>query len=177
MSYFFSFLTRCLTPTALNYNLMLLCFNPHTRYRLRPPQMYASLDLLSKLYEQEVRRWLVNYPECAVTFYQAGKLYNAAFQRAASVQTAKSCLEKSWLHYINRDIFLDHLCTLSETIESSYFPSWSKTNKLDKRRGETAVLTSSSYKNELQADLKEEEEKNKPKISKNFLAIVKKTKC
>ncbi|KAJ8888673.1 hypothetical protein PR048_008165 [Dryococelus australis] len=49
------------------------------------PQFMAPL---SALYEQEVRKWLLNHPGCSVTIYQIGNLFNAAFSRAATVQNA-----------------------------------------------------------------------------------------
>ncbi|KAI4471889.1 hypothetical protein MML48_1g14216 [Holotrichia oblita] len=72
---------------------------------------------LSNYYEQEVRKWLISHPGRVVTIGQVGKLYNAAFQRAASVQTAVKGFEKTGICPFNRHVFPDYLFAPSETTE------------------------------------------------------------
>ncbi|GBN90041.1 hypothetical protein AVEN_136776-1, partial [Araneus ventricosus] len=65
-------------------NVVLLCFPPHTTHRLQPLDV-SFMAPLSTFYEQETRKWLINHPGRCVTIYQVGKLFKAAFSRAATV--------------------------------------------------------------------------------------------
>lgn len=107
---------------AREKNVIFLCFPPHTTHRLQPLDV-TFMAPLSTYYEQEVRRWLVIHPGRVVTIVQVGKLFNAAFQRAASVQTAVKGFEKTGIYPFNRNIFLDHLFAPAETTERPLVPT------------------------------------------------------
>lgn len=79
---------------ARENNVVLLTFPPHTTHRMQPLDV-SFMAPLSAFYEQEVRKWLMNHPGRSVTIYQIGKLFNAAFSRAANVQTAVKGFEKN----------------------------------------------------------------------------------
>ncbi|XP_049771713.1 uncharacterized protein LOC126148402 [Schistocerca cancellata] len=98
---------------AQEKHVILLCFPPRTTHRLQPIDV-TFMDPLSAFYEQEVRKWLVNHPGHVVTIYQVGKLFNAAFSRAACVETALKGFKKSQecahlTGIFSQTIFLHHL--------------------------------------------------------------------
>ncbi|GBM18551.1 hypothetical protein AVEN_47943-1 [Araneus ventricosus] len=97
-------------------NVVLLCFPPHTTHRLQPLDV-SFMAPLSAFYEQETRKWLINHPGRCVTIYQVGKLFKAAFSRAAIVQTAVKGFEKTGIYPFNRDVFPKYLFAPSETTE------------------------------------------------------------
>ncbi|GBM76068.1 hypothetical protein AVEN_167488-1 [Araneus ventricosus] len=188
-----------LVNLARENNVVLLCFPPHTTHRLQPLDV-SFMAPLSTFYEQETRKWLINHPGRCVTIYQVGKLFKAAFSRAATVQTAVKGFEKTGIYPFNRDVFPEYLFAPSETTERpldntselkqgscngdvEHQPSTSSSETMptiepqpfsstfnispavvmpfpreteriikrvnDKRRGKTAILTSSPYKAEL----------------------------
>ncbi|KAG5897785.1 hypothetical protein JTB14_020002 [Gonioctena quinquepunctata] len=69
---------------------------------------------LGAFYEQEVRKWLIGHPGRCVTIYQIEKLFNAAFTRAATIQTAIKGFEKTGIYPFNSN---DHLFAPSDTTE------------------------------------------------------------
>ncbi|GBL84812.1 hypothetical protein AVEN_1104-1 [Araneus ventricosus] len=97
-------------------NVVLLCFPPHTTHRLQPLDV-SFMAPLSTFYEQETRKWLINHPGRCVTIYQVGKLFKAAFSRAATVQTAVKGFGKTGIYPFNRDVFPEYLLAPSETTE------------------------------------------------------------
>ncbi|KAF2900054.1 hypothetical protein ILUMI_06138 [Ignelater luminosus] len=103
-----------LIDLALENNVTLLCFPPHTIHRLQPLDV-SFMAPLSAYYEQELRKWLVAHPGRAVTIYQIGKLFTVAFTRAAVMQTAIAGLKKTVIYPFNRDVFPEHLFAPSET--------------------------------------------------------------
>lgn len=103
-----------LIKLARSKNVILLCFPPHTTHRLQPLDV-TFMAPLTAFYEQEVRKWLINHPGRCVTIYKIGKLFNAAFSRAANMLTAVKGFEKAGIYPFNRDVFPDHLFAPSET--------------------------------------------------------------
>ncbi|KAF2895828.1 hypothetical protein ILUMI_10350 [Ignelater luminosus] len=86
--------SMALIDLALENNVTLLCFYPHTTHRLYPLDV-SFMAPLSAYYEQEVRKWLVAHPGRAVTIYQIGKLFTPVFRRAALMQTAIAGFKKT----------------------------------------------------------------------------------
>ncbi|GBM09331.1 hypothetical protein AVEN_135059-1 [Araneus ventricosus] len=97
-------------------NVVLLCFPPHTTHRLQPLDV-SFMAPVNTFYEQETRKWLINHPGRCVTIYQVGKLFKAAFSRAATVQTAVKGFGKTGIYPFNRDVFPEYLLAPSETTE------------------------------------------------------------
>ena len=105
-----------LIDLARKNSVTIICFPPHCTHRLQPLDV-AFMAPLSAYYEQEVRKWLIAHPGRSVTIYQVGKLFRAAFSRAASVQTAIHGFEKTGIFPFNRDVFPEHLYAPSDTTD------------------------------------------------------------
>lgn len=105
-----------LINAARKEHVILLCFPPHTTHRLQPLDV-SVMAPLSAYYEQEVRKWLISHPGRAVTIYQIGKLFRAAYLRTAVAQTAIKGFEKTGIYPFNNDVFPDHLFAPSDTTE------------------------------------------------------------
>ncbi|GBM96404.1 hypothetical protein AVEN_85257-1 [Araneus ventricosus] len=90
--------------------------SPHTTHRLQPLDV-SFMAPLSTFYEQETRKWLINHPGRCVIIYQVGKLFKAAFSRAATVKTAVKGFEKTGIYLFNRNVFPEYLFAPSETTE------------------------------------------------------------
>ncbi|KAF2888726.1 hypothetical protein ILUMI_17447, partial [Ignelater luminosus] len=97
-------------------NVTFLCFPPYTTHRLQPLNILFMAPL-SAYYEQKVREWLAVHPGRAVTIYQIGKLFTAAFTRAAVMHTAIAGFKKTGIYPFNRDVFSKHWFALSETTD------------------------------------------------------------
>lgn len=90
---------------ARKENVIMLTFPPHNTQ----PFDFKVMAPLSTFYEQEVCKWLFNHPGRVVTIYEIGKLFNAAFQREALVQTAVSGFTKTGIFPYNPDDFSEHV--------------------------------------------------------------------
>lgn len=93
---------------AREKNVIMLTFPPHTTHRLQPLDV-TVMSPLSTFYEQEVRKWMFNHPGRGITIYEVGKMFNAAFQRAALVQTAVNGFRKTGIFPYNPDVFPEYL--------------------------------------------------------------------
>jgi hypothetical protein len=91
----------------------MLTFPPHTTHQLQPLDDTA-MSPLSTFYEQEVRKWMFNHPGRGITIYEVGKMFNAAFQRAALVQTAVNGFKKTGIFPYNPDVFPEYLYPLPD---------------------------------------------------------------
>ncbi|KAJ8872456.1 hypothetical protein PR048_026060 [Dryococelus australis] len=123
---------------ARENNVVLVCFPPHTTHRLQPLHV-SFMAPLSAFYEQEVRKWLLNHPGRSVTIYQIGKLFIAAFSRAATVQTAvgekkKKKKKNTGICPLNRDVFPDHLFPLPDATEQPLDNSYEQQETPEVRR-------------------------------------------
>lgn len=101
---------------ARKMNVIILTFPPHTTHRLQPLDVTAMAPL-SAYYEQEVRKWLFTHPGRCVSIYEVAKLFNAAFSRAAVMETAIKGFRKTGICPFNPDIFPDHLFAPSFTTD------------------------------------------------------------
>ncbi|KAF2886126.1 hypothetical protein ILUMI_20045 [Ignelater luminosus] len=115
--------------------------------------------------KQEIRKWLVAHPGRAVTIYQMVQLFTAAFIRAAVMQAAIPGFKKTGIYPPNRDLLQapKDLETKPSTFSCGSLFSISLRmlmpppqeqqrvrTKNNRRKGKTAILTSSPYKLELE---------------------------
>lgn len=72
---------------------------------------------LSTLYDHEVSCWLRTNPGRVVSIYQVAKLYDNAFIKAATMETAINGFRKTGIWPVNRGVFNDHDFAPSETTD------------------------------------------------------------
>jgi hypothetical protein len=127
---------------AREKHVIMLTFPPHTTHRLQPLDV-SVMAPLSTFYEQEVRKWLFNHPGRVVTIYEVGKLFNAAFQRAALVQTAVNGFRQTGIFPFNPDVFPEHLFAPSITTDHAMPDVQKKTSS------QTSVLQQNEARSEV----------------------------
>lgn len=71
---------------ARAHHVALLRFPPHTTHKIQPLDV-SLMGPLSTYYSQEVKTWLRLHPGRAVSIYQVGTFFGAAYQKTASGQT------------------------------------------------------------------------------------------
>ena len=94
----------------------LLVIPPHSSHRMQPLDVSFMVPL-NTYYEQEVRKWLRNYPGKVITIYQLGALFGAAYRRSASTSTTINGFAKTGIYPLNPDIFPEHMFAPAETTD------------------------------------------------------------
>ena len=87
--------------------VVLLCLPPHCSQKMQPLDV-SFMKPLSISYNQELEKWLRNYPGRVVTTFQVAELFEIAYTKAATAQTTINGFKKTGLFPINRDIFEPH---------------------------------------------------------------------
>ena len=103
---------------ARENNVILLCFPQHCTHRMQPLDV-SFMAPLSQYYSEEVRKWLQSHPGRVVTINQIGKLYGAAFMRAASVEMAVNGFRKTGIFPLDSNVFPDWMFEPAETTDRS----------------------------------------------------------
>ena len=108
------------TLEAIEYcrsnGIILICFPAHCTHRMQPLDVGFFSPVMT-YYNQEVSLWLKNHPGRIVTQFQVGGLFSKAFERAASVLTAKRAFESTGIVPLNPNIFPDYMFAPSETTD------------------------------------------------------------
>lgn len=103
-----------LIEKARENNVVMLCFPPHTTHRLQPLDV-SFMAPLSTYYTSEVQKWMLQHPSRPITISQIGKLFGAAYMKAASIQTAVNGFRKTGIHPLNHDVFPEWMFEPAET--------------------------------------------------------------
>lgn len=105
-----------LVESAKQNHVHILVIPPHTSHRLQPLDV-GFMGPLSAYYEQEAKSWMRNNPGKIITLYDVGKLFGAAFQRAASSQNAVNSFKHTGICPYNPHIFPEELFSPAETTD------------------------------------------------------------
>lgn len=101
---------------ARNNHVVLLCFPPHCTHRMQPLDV-SFMAPLSHYYSEEARKWLQCHPGRPITINQVGKLFGAAFMKAASMETAVNAFKKTGIFPLDPNVFPDWMFQPAETTE------------------------------------------------------------
>ncbi|CAH1998682.1 unnamed protein product, partial [Acanthoscelides obtectus] len=118
--------THCKNLAALllarENGVVLLQLPGHTTHRLQPLDK-AFFKPLETNYTQASERWFRSNPERAVTQYQVAELLNAAYGKAATIETAINALRSSGVWPVNRHVFNYSHFVASEVLRPSVNPT------------------------------------------------------
>lgn len=99
---------------AKEHGVILFCFPPHTTHRVQPLDI-CFFAPLTTYYNQELLNWLRNHPGRVVTHFQVGKIFKAAYQKAATMSNAEKGFANAGIFPYNENIFPGWMFEAAET--------------------------------------------------------------
>lgn len=120
---------------AKSKGIVLFCLPPHCTHRVQPLDV-TFFGPLSTYYNQEITSWLKQNPGRVVSHFQVGKIFKAAYQKAATMNNAEKGFVKTGIYPFNKDIFPDWMFEPAETTNFEYNQNIEERNNNEKRSEE-----------------------------------------
>lgn len=97
-------------------NISIICLPPHTTHWTQP-QDRSYFKPLKSNYAHECRKFMREHPGRAITRYDFGKLFTAAYQSTSTMAIAVQSFRATGIYPLNKDIFGDDVFSPADTTD------------------------------------------------------------
>lgn len=103
-------------------NITIICLPPHSTHWTQP-QDRSYFKPLKAYYAHECRKFMREHPGKAITRYNFGKLFTAAYQKTSSMDIAIQSFRATGIYPLNKNIFGDDVFAPADTTNRELAPN------------------------------------------------------